>query len=67
MKFDYDKETDILTIVFSDRSIDESDEAKQGAIFDYDDSGKIVSIEILDASKRIAGFDGAESLNFPGA
>ena len=53
MKLDYDKETDILTVIFSDRPIEESDEEKPGMIFDYDESGNVVSIEILDASEKI--------------
>ena len=52
-----DKETDILTVIFSDRFIEESDEAKPGMIFDYDDHGNIVSIENFNASKRVSDFD----------
>ena len=52
MKITYDKEADILTIIFTGRSISESDELSPGIIFDYDESGETVSIEILDASKR---------------
>ena len=53
MRLDYDKETDILTVIFSDRPIEESDEEKPGMIFDYDEHGNVVSIEILDASQKI--------------
>lgn len=53
MKVKFDKELDIMKIVFSDNKIAESDEEKPGVIIDYDDRGQIVSMEILDASKSI--------------
>ena len=51
MKVTYDPEVDILTIVFSDQKIEESDEDKPGVILDYSKEGQIVAMEILDASK----------------
>ena len=52
MKVTYDAEVDVLRIVLNDHPIDESDEDKPGIIIDYDVDGNIVSMEILDASKR---------------
>lgn len=53
MKIIYDPEVDVLRILFSNVSIEESDEDKPGVIIDYDKDGNIVGLEILDASKRV--------------
>jgi uncharacterized protein YuzE len=53
MRVKYDQEVDVLTIRFSDTPVEESDENKPGVILDYDKTGKIVGIEILNASKQI--------------
>ena len=53
MKVNYDVKTDSLTVVFRDVPVAESDEDKPGGILDYDADGNIVSIEVLDASRRV--------------
>ena len=53
MKIEYDKAVDAMYIKFVDGVYGESDEVKRGIIVDYDKRGKIIGIEILDASKRL--------------
>ncbi len=52
MKVIYDPETDTLSLILKDSEIAESDEVREGVIVDYDKDGKVVSIEILDASEH---------------
>lgn len=52
MRFHYDKKSDSLYIRFNEKRYFESDELKEGIVFDYDKNGKIVGIEILEASKK---------------
>jgi uncharacterized protein YuzE len=54
MKVIYDRETDTLTVIFTETPVVESDEDKPGVILDYDDKGNLVSLEILDASRRVS-------------
>ena len=54
MKVSYDKHTDTLSLILRDNTpVAESDEDKPGIILDYDDAGNLISLEILDASKRV--------------
>jgi uncharacterized protein YuzE len=54
MKVSYDEKTDTLSMILKDNTpVAESDEDKPGIILDYDATGNLVSLEILDASKRV--------------
>jgi uncharacterized protein YuzE len=55
MNITYDRRTDTLSIVLASREVAESDEDKAGVILDYDAEGRVVGIEILEASKTMPG------------
>ena len=57
MKIDYDSEVDIMDIYFQEgkyKDYEISEETSRGVIVDYSKEGEILSIEILDASKKIS-------------
>ena len=53
MKVIYDSDTDTLSLLFRDKPVTESDELREGVIIDYGSDGKIVSVEVLDASEHV--------------
>jgi uncharacterized protein YuzE len=53
MQVIYDLGMDVLTIILSETPVAESDEDKPGVVLDYDASGSVASLEILDASRRV--------------
>ena len=54
MRVSYDPRTDTLSVILKeDTAVAESDEDKPGVILDYDQEGNLVSLEVLDASKRV--------------
>ena len=62
MKTFYDPKADALYVRFADASIVESEEVADGIILDFDGKGKLVAIEVLEASKHVA-----EGATFPTA
>ena len=53
MKVTYDLVADALHIRFREAPVEDSSEDANGFILDYDRVGKVVGIEILDASEHI--------------
>lgn len=53
MRIKYDEKSDAIYIRFSEEPCLESDEVKEGFIVDYGKKGKIVGLEILDASESL--------------
>jgi uncharacterized protein YuzE len=53
MKLTYDKETDTLLIVLKSKAIDETEEIRPGILADLDATGALVSLEILNASRKV--------------
>ena len=64
MKVTLDRRTDTLRIVFQEGvPVAESDEEKPGVILDFDAKGRLISLEILDASERVSDATRVEFLS----
>ncbi len=53
MRLIYDPETDTLSLILREGKVAESDELREGIIVDYGADGRIVSLEVLDASENV--------------
>ena len=53
MEIVYDPETDSMNIEFQKGKYEVSKEIAEGVVIDYTKDGKIISIEILNASERM--------------
>lgn len=54
MKITFDKEADALYIELSDEEFSTNKKVDDETILDLDDKGKIIGIELLNVSKRMA-------------
>lgn len=54
MKTHYDADADALYLRFADAPVSESEEVRPGIVFDFDADGRIVAVEILDATEHLA-------------
>lgn len=54
MKTHYDSEADALYLRFADAPVSESEEVRPGIVFDFDADGRIVAVEIPDATEHLA-------------
>ncbi|KRE09351.1 hypothetical protein ASE63_21760 [Bosea sp. Root381] len=50
----YDAEADALYLRFAETKVIESKEVRPRIIFDFDEEGRIVAVEILDSSEHLA-------------
>jgi uncharacterized protein YuzE len=67
MKITYDAATDTLTVLLRDAPAHVSEEDKSGVILDYDAEGRLIALEVLDASARVDGVDTAQLQVIPKA
>ena len=64
MRVRVDAGADAVYLNLTDRPIKDSEEVADGIVVDYDAEGRIVGIEILDASKRTDNPDVLKQFSF---
>lgn len=64
MRVRVDHGADAVYLNLTDRPIKDSEEVADGIVVDYDAEGRIVGVEILDASKRTADPDALKQFSF---
>ena len=52
MKIEYDKDVDALYVRLQEKYVDRTTEIEEGINIDFDENGKLIGIEILDATDR---------------
>ena len=53
MKIIYDSDKDILQISFRQTVVEETTQISTGLVLDYDEDGKVVGMELRNASKKV--------------
>ena len=53
MKIEYDQQADATYIRLRAGTVAESDEVRPGVVLDFDSSGRVLGIEMIDASELI--------------
>jgi uncharacterized protein YuzE len=53
MKVVYDLEKDILQISFIETIIEETAQIAPGLVFDYDEDGNVIGLELINASTKV--------------
>ncbi len=64
MRVRIDQQADAVYLDLTGREIESSEEVADGIIVDYDKAGRLVGIEILDASKKAGDVDVLRKLAF---
>ena len=52
MKIEYDQQADAMYIRLRAGKVAESDEVRPGVVLDFDSSGQVLGIEMIDVSER---------------
>ena len=52
MKIEYDQQADAMYIRLRAGTVAESDEVRPGVVLDFDSSGRMLGIELIDVSER---------------
>jgi uncharacterized protein YuzE len=53
MKVVYDPDKDILQIAFIETTIEETAQIAPGLVFDYDEDGNVIGLELIKASTKM--------------
>lgn len=64
MRVRVDSGADSVYLNLTDRPIEASEEVADGIVVDYDAEGRMVGVEILDASKRTGDFAALQQFSF---
>jgi uncharacterized protein YuzE len=57
MKIEYDNEIDALYIRLQEKHVDRTEEIAEGVNVDFDISGKVIGLEVLDAAEKYSMAD----------